>query len=385
MSFNPFIYDSSFRGSPILSYGKATSGTIWPKIFAVLAGFLVIFGLIFVIWLWFFSQIPIPRNTVVKIILPANKVLSVKGVPLEWKQVQQLNKPMPTLAGMINNEIDGKFESYAIRLSFIDALFSDRSIWQINTTASVSEIDYQTPYKIFGWPWQLINQQIWLSLDVKRIFSFRNALIEDLPDIISGNIIDNEWQTDFFILEDFDAVDFVQNNKNLNSFATIPSIQKSVLLNYFAYQGLYFDLNKDYSLLEWDLSKENTNLKLFYLNQRDFVMATTTYPDNLGTKIDYTLPDGEHVQRLYLINRATSTLVSLDADKITTTDLTTEDSTLNMKNINDVSDLTCSGKILARLDYNSLQNLCSWIDICFVKWQELLFVNRDGKLVVCGY
>ncbi len=379
MSFNPFIYDSSFRGSPILSYGKASSGTIWPKILAILAGILVVLGLVFTIWLWFFSQVPIPKKTAVQIILPAGQKLTTKA-PLEWKQIQELNKPMPTLAGMVNRDDGNGFEAYAIRLSFFDALFTNDKVWQIRTDAIIADMDYQTPYMIFGWPWELFNQEIWLSIDVKQIFSFRNIAMDDLPHKISGRITANEWQTDFSIVEDFDSLDFAQSNNKLHNFAVLSSINDTALLNYYAYQGLKIDLNGEYSLVDWSYTPYSLNSLLLEQDSNQFITASSTDILDRTKKVEFVLPDGEKVKRIYSTEElATSTSV---LERVTSTDIIYAES---MQIDNSVSDLTCTGKVMARLNSDSIQNLCSWIDICFVAWNELMFVNRNDRLVVCGY
>ncbi len=373
MSFNPFIHDSAFRGSPILSYGRAPSGTVWPKILAILAGILVVLGIFGGIWFWFFSQIPIPDNSAVQIILPANKSLTAKA-PLEWKQIQELNKPMPTIAGMVNNADTGEFEAFAIRLSPIGAIFTGDKIWQNISKAHDLKMDYKTPYMIFGWPWELINQEIWLDLDIKQVFSFRNIILDDLPGKVSGQVIDNEWKTDLLIFEDFKTLDSLLIIDNLTNFTAISLIGEPILLNYYSYNGLNIDYSGEYSVLTWKFMNGGADSQLLGAKNSLNLNSSSTIQMASSTIKEFVLPDGDIVGRLYSPN------VDTDAEQsqsIITDGLVTAD--------NFVSDMTCSGIVLAKLDSTSLVNFCSWIDICFVNLNQLLFVNRDGYLVVCGY
>lgn len=384
MSFNPFIHDSTFRGSPILSYGRAPSGTVWPKILAILAGILVVFGLIGLVWFWFFSTVPVPSNSVVRLILPAGKVLNYR-TPLEWKRGQELNKPMPVIIGLAQDEQNQDFVAYAIRLSPIEAIFSEKTIWFVDSKIHFKDLEYKSPYMIFGWPWNLLNQEVILDINSQLLFSYKDIVLHNLPGNVSGRLIGNEWQTDLRIFDDMDANDFMINIDENADFAVFNVAESSFLKNYYYYRGINYIQDEDLSLFAWTFLDGDASANILTTNKKINISDSTSTSSTVNIPIlrqDFVLPDGDVVKRIYASDREHVQIAS-SASSNNATGLT-EDRMEFMQN-NNVSSLTCNGWIMARLNDQSINNLCSWFDICFVDWKQLVFVNRDGYLVVCGY
>lgn len=382
MSPDPFIRDAVFRGSPILSYGTANRGSAWPKFLALAAGIFVLLAIAVLSWFWFFTNIPIPKNTIVLAILPSRTSLGVNA-PLVWKQAITLNSPSPTIAGIakVANEISTTAYtnlSYAIRLSPATAIIGRTRLWDLSSEEKLTEYDYKSPFEVFGWPWEMFDGRLLLQVAVKDLFADADFTAADLPNVVEGEVIGNKWQTNIPIMRVSDAGEQSELLLQTDGFVTLDEGANEFLRNFLIYYGAWLDYTEQ-GTLTWEFATSTVDVD--YMGFGDEEIAT--YDDLAALKVvPYTLEDGTVVQRLFKNSQQSSSTV----DRATSTTLAIPISQREIYgNENSVSALTCQGQVMAKFDRQSLRNFCSWFDICYFNFDHVVFLNEMGYLTICGY
>ncbi|MBD3281135.1 hypothetical protein GF391_00110 [Candidatus Uhrbacteria bacterium] len=371
MTPDPFIRDAAFKGSPILSYGTANRGSAWPKFLALGAGFFVLAAGILGSWFWFFTSIPIPKQSIIELDLPAGSEMGATS-PLIWKQMIELNKPMPTLAGLVKSGNSSEFKEYAIRLSPARAIVGRSSLWQVESQADIAIMEYKSPFEVFGWPWELVNRRANLSVKLREMFSYQGNDIQELPEILSGEIIGNRWKTNL-------PLKIEGNSLPLDNFSSggvvFSNNDSDFLANFLQYFGSY-SKGDDASLLEWEFAP--ASLKLDYEGAGD--LGAVIEEGDSGVSVqEFVMEDGTAAKRLYL---ASTTATGSSSEAIEIPSYRYIETAAKQKS---VSDLTCDGDALAVFDRQSLRNFCSWFDICYFDFDTVKILNDDDFLTVCGY
>ncbi len=383
MSPDPFIRDAAFRGSPILSYGTANRGSAWPKFLALAAGIFVLLGLTVFAWFWFFTKIPIPKDAVVFTVLPASASLNAKA-PLVWKQSQALNSPLPTVAGLAKVKTEQNQQElnigYAVRLSPATAIIGRTKLWELVSNQKLDINAFQSPYEVFGWPWDMFNGEMRLELAIRRLFSSGDLTWDELPDVLQGVVIGNRWKTTLPVDLQKNVREQTESSDSSSGFIRTDGAAPDVLQNFFRYHGAWADFSNS-GELSWKFDPSLVTIDYIGTNDSDLAIVSV---DDRGSYITvpFTLEDGEVVQRLYMMpNDATSTVGFASSSSLA---ILVEQSGVGIDS-NFVNDLTCEGEVLARFDHQSLNNFCSWIDICYFDFNNIILLNQDGYLVACGY
>jgi hypothetical protein len=380
VSPDPFIRDAAFRGSPILSYGTASRGSAWPKFLALIAGIFVVVLLVVFSWFWFFTNIPMPLNSTVFTVLPADAALNTKA-PLVWKQSQALNKPLPTIAGLskqlnVSGDHSGKSLGYAIRLTPATAIVGKTRLWELVSDEKIEVESFKSPFDVFGWPWEMFNGQMKLNVAVRDLFSTKELSWDELPDMVEGTVIGNKWKTNLFIQKN------ITNKTNIASlesgFVRFDAGTPDVLKNFLQYHGAWADFAEsgeftwrfDPSLVTLDYF-DGGESRIDWLNEDEFI------------KQDFVLDDEYVAKRIYLLpgNASSSSGVASSSGALA---ISVEQSGMGIIS-NSVNELTCEGNVLAKFDHQSIQNFCSWFDICFFEYANLVLLNEGGYLTACGY
>lgn len=346
-----------------MSYGRASRGPVWPKYLALGAGFFVLFVTILFSLFWFLTRIPVPNNSAVALVLPADTNLDA-NMPLLWKQSHEFNKPLPTIAGLAKNN-DNTFSEYAIRLSPLNALLGRTGLWHLESQENLNITEYKTPYQFFGWPWELAQSQFNLEIKPSSIFNQTPDELQDLH--IKGIIEGNKWKTDF-LLVDYESLEMKDDFSNGVVFTREPN---NILKNFFRYHGSFVTEKTGSGALSWRFDANKTTVNLQGVLDPDRVREE----GGVFYKT-FTMPDGTTARAIY----ATSSLVDASSTGFT---FNIGNSFLN--NQNNVNELTCSGDVIAVLDEASVNNICSWIDICYFDFKKLVFMVEGGYLSVCGY
>lgn len=375
MTPDPFIRDAAFKGSPILSYGTANRGSIWPKFLALGAGFFVLLLMILGSWFWFFTSIPVPDNTIVELILPAGKKNSSSS-PLSWKQVHELNKPMPTVAGLAKRGETGEFVEYAIRLAPARAIIGQSNLWQLESEDDVSIAEYKSPFEVFGWPWESVYRRAILTVNLRKMFSYEGMELEVLPEIVSGELVENKWRTYLPITDLRKSLVLDETNSGGVSLKEEDSL---VLNNFLRYFGFYRRSDES-DVLKWEFSP--SSVKLDFEGAGDLQRVLEGEGANDVELREFVMDDETVASRLYL--KQSSTTASATGTDGVIEFLANRD-VIDDQNVKSVSELTCSGDIMAVFDKQSLINFCSWFDICYFEYDTLVIMNEHGFLTVCGY
>ncbi len=366
MTPDPFIRDAAFRGSPIMSYGRASRGPVWPKYLALGAGFFVLFLIILFSLFWFLTKIPVPKEAAAVIIFPADKPLDATN-PLLWKQSHEYNKPLPTIAGLVRDR-DNNFLEYSIRLSPLNAITGKSRLWKLEASQELLVKEYKSPFQFFGWPWELRGQKVFLELNTNILLS--NVTQNNTDSSIRGTVVGNRWRTDFPL--------FMAGDKSIEGKSNAVLLEDGdldILNNFFAYHGVFVSDNSTSGTLSWDFGSDAAIVKYTDITDLDLIRDNVE-SNGVEYKV-FTMPDGTTARVIY----ATSGNLGASTGDVT---INTEGLLLD-QNKESVSDLTCSGEVIAVLNRMSLQNFCSWFDICLFDFNNLVFLNEDGYLTVCGY
>lgn len=369
MTPDPFIRDAVFKGSPILSYGTANQGSVWPKFLALGAGFFVLIFLILGSWFWFFTRIPQPDRNVITLVVPTNVDLPA-NTPLEWKRVKELNQPLPTIAGIVKMDSASGYESYAIRLSPITALVGKTTLWHLESNQDLEWKNFKTPYELFGWPWNLLNIKTKLIIRPRSVFAdYDNN--QRLPETIEGLIKKNRWETDLLITE----YELISKYRERSDFVNFNSLDKGILGNFFQYNGKWIK-SSDKTILTWRFLLNE--LRIDYRGSEVGQFVGDLLEEEKMSVQEYVLEDGYSAKRLFL-HTGTSTM------NYTSTSLSIANTKQNQITQINVNELTCPGEIIAVFGKDSLRNICSWIDICYFDYKILIVTKHEERLTVCGY
>ncbi|MDF1497117.1 MAG: hypothetical protein P1P90_03575 [Patescibacteria group bacterium] len=390
MSPDPFIRDAAFRGSPILSYGTANRGSAWPKFLALAAGIFVLLFVFIFSWFWFFTKIPVPKNTLVFTILPAETSLNTNA-PLVWKQAQALNNPFPTVAGLAKssesnkNHQDGNL-GYAIRLSPATAIIGKTKLWDLSSE-QILEIDaYKSPFDVFGWPWEMFNGQMKLDINVRGLFSYGELSLDELPSKIDGIVIGNKWKTTLPIQKSVSEP--TKKLVEASGFLQLEDGDSQFLMNFLRYHQSWAQFTEP-GMLTWRhdpllvaLDYEADNKQKRYLGSLEDKEST------ISKKFE--LPDGYIAERLY-VNPGLTIATGSNASSTGLNIPETQQGLISVSNF--VSGLTgyevdsnkCDGEVIAGFNQQSIKNFCSWIDICYFDFDNIILINEGGYLTACGY
>lgn len=381
MTPDPFIRDAAFRGSPILSYGRANRGSAWPKFLALGAGIFVLLAVTVLSWFWFLTNIPMPKDTVVFAILPGDIVLNTKA-PLVWKQTQVLNRPIPTIVGLAGVDAKGSGQEtsgYAIRLSPATAIIGKTRLWHLVSNEELIVEKYFSPFEVFGWPWEMFKGEMRLDVAVSDLFSDGDLKFDNLPNYISGTIIGNKWKTDLPVNHQDNVIPLTSFG-NISGFAPIEAGALDVLRNFLQINGAWIHFS-DPGVLTWVFDQSTVTINTEGLDKSGVLMGSVV-SEELSTYQPFTLPDGEVVYRQYINTAGTSTASVMATTSEMGLMIDRQNSGIST---NFVSNLTCDGEMLAGFDAQSIQNFCSWVDICYFDFKNIVFLNEAGYLTACGY
>ena len=345
------IQDSSFAGSPILSYGTTSRKTRYIKITGLLL--LIIIGIVsaIIFWFLFLVKIPLPDNMAVSLVI-RNTTDIPYNAPLEWRVMYQESQKYPTIVGYTweNQEL----KPFAVRLTKLSEMTTNRSIWLSSDKKESSNENYGSLVSVFGWPWEWSNKNNILILRPKLLLA---GIDNSLPKEIKGEIKDNIWYTDYQI----------DNRINLNTdnvvtdWSLIPQESKPFVEKYLSSQGVIAP--NIYSVLAWD---NNEIVDFLALDKQNFIIPLSN-KSSIEEDV-FTMPDGDTATILYKTASSTSEV------NLTTSTVLGD---FNKDSID------CPGQKLAEFSKESIFNICSWFDNCTM-WFTKFYVNNDqNRMIIC--
>jgi hypothetical protein len=374
VSPDPYIRDAAFRGSPILSYGTARRGSAWPKFLALGAGIFVLLILAVFSWFWFFTSIPVPKGDVMNMVLPAQTSLNVSS-PLVWKQTLELNKPMPTIVGLVKDAKESR--GYAVRLAPATAVVGKTRLWQLESEKQLDIVGYKTPYEVFGWPWDLLNKERHLRVAIRDLFSEEDLIWEDFPDNLEGEVVGNRWKTNLPVL----ALKGKSSKEISDSgFVRLEEGGSDILQNFLNYHGAWVRTGGSGDLV-WNFDPSMVTIDYRGEGELGNMLGLVDDRSSLITR-DFVLEDETVVKRLYMMPLGASSTGVVATQ--TSLGIVVEQSGMGIDS-KSVSGLTCEGEVLASFNRQSIQNFCSWIDICYFDFDNIVLLNEGGYLTACGY
>lgn len=357
----PLIRDSAFSGSPIMSYGQFSARHKWPKLLALAAGS---FGLLVLgagIWFWFFTSLPLPSDSAVMAIIPPGYKLpgSVPGV---WREAVEHNYPLPTVVGLWPADLPGAQSSpFAVRvLDFTGQAADGWSVWRVLAENTSSAVEFKSPFQVFGNPWSDKGSLLWLSLRPAKVLNLDNEA--GLPPVLEGYIQNGTWKvtapSEQFTDQELDWS---------TNYLSLSSENNNYLANFTAFFGEQW-----FGAQDWVHWEHSDGLTLSFKTRQ---AADSGYIGQTLTVGSLLLPDDYLVQVLELSGSASyATQTRSDSIKYNLPYLP------GIYTGSSAGDLACQGQRLAAFDEQSLKNICSWSDICFIKLKSLV-INRQEQYI----
>lgn len=357
----PLIRDSAFSGSPIMSYGQFSARHKWPKLLALAAGS---FGLLVLgagIWFWFFTSLPLPSDSAVMAIIPPGYKLpgSVPGV---WREAVEHNYPLPTVVGLWPADLPGAQSSpFAVRvLDFTGQAADGWSVWRVLAENTSSAVEFKSPFQVFGNPWSDKGSLLWLSLRPAKVLNLGNEA--GLPPVLEGYIQNGTWKvtapSEQFTDQELDWS---------TNYLSLSSENNNYLANFTAFYGE--QKIGDQAWVHWE---HDNGLTLTFKPREGSESAWVGQTLTVGSLL---LPDDYLIQVFELADSVSyATQTSSDSIKYDLPSLP------GIYTGSSAGDLACQGQRLAAFDEQSLKNICSWSDICFIKLKSLV-INRQEQYI----
>lgn len=374
---DPVYHDAQFAGSPLISYGEAPAKKRIPKLLAFLAGSFVLVLLGVFTWFWVFTSVEVPAEPMLMAIVPAGFVLPPE-TPELWRNTAENNDPLPTILGFVENRIDGKAIPFAVRVISVSDLFRDgpHPVWSlISAKGNLGRISKLTPMKIFGNPFKSTGKQAWLSLDPSMVIGTDQEKLA-LPSRMEGLFDGKIWEVNMPIVDTSEQVP----TSSLN-LVTISGRSNGLLANYSLTNGIIWQL-PEASWLAWRHQTSTLDMIIYpspFLPSSSTIMEMAS-SDELLSRQSLLLADETDYFEFQPPSPSTSTQ-GTESQQIINFHIPQN---LIWSAVDEtVSPSTCPGKTVAVYDALSLKNICSWIDICFIKPTSLVVSQQGGKTFFC--
>lgn len=360
----PLIRDSAFLGSPIMSYGQFSARNKWLKLIALATGS---FGLLILgagIWFWFFSSLPLPADSAVMAIIPPGYKMP-NSVPAVWRVAAEHNRPLPAVVGlMASGRSDGQLEPFAVRvLDIADRSSNGWSVWRILSEDMPSAFELKTPFQVFGSPWPNKSSGFWLSISPSKVFGLGEEV--GLPQVLQGYVQPGIWRVDSPVEESLDQEPGWDTN-----YLGLSSENDIYLANFTAFYG-----EQGFGSPAWVHWEHDDGLTLAYKSKEGSETGLVGRTLTVGSLL---LPDD------YLVH-----VLELSDSSVYTTRTQSDLIKLNVADIAGFylgsvpTDLNCPGRKLVAFDEQSLKNICSWTDICFIKLKSLVINKQEQNINFC--
>lgn len=386
------IHTNQLSGSPILSYGDTGIRSSKTKLLAVLAGGFVLLVIGLFTWFWFCTHIPLPNNTILSAVIPAGTKLPERA-PEIWKTVLADNDPLPALVGYAKAD-DASLVPFAVRFpSLFSRKFYSTGNWELAADVQLKNNVSGSPFSVFSWPWSALKQkQIWLALYPQIMFGEPGLEVSGLPERIQGYMTNHAWITDLVV---GDAVNSNQDAKNVGGMTSqIPLLTENqmILHNFFASQGLSVRLPEK-NMLTWEKINSENQLKID-LNGPVTTDTLSGLAQAVGLfdESDYLLPDSVMMQgkrpALKVFSSSTKPFITNGTFIFPTS--TSEvvfpyhiNSDSETSAIPSIDQSSCPGSKIAYFNASSLQNICTWLNFCFIKPGSLQINDNQGLVTFC--
>lgn len=360
----PLIRDSAFKGSPIMSYGQFGARNKWLKLLAIVAGS---FGALILgvgIWFWFFSSLPLPTASALMAIIPPGHPLP-SGVPGVWREAVEHNYPLPTVVGLwSSDQPEDKLVPFAVQVfDFANNQANGWKMWRILAQDTAPAVESKAPFQVFGNPWSDQGSLIWLSISPAQVLRMDREA--DLPPVLQGYVHSQTWKVQASS-EQFAG----QEPDWSTNYLSLSSVKSNYLANFTAYYG-----EQMHNPLDWVHWEHGDDLTLFFKPSEG---SEAGYASQTLTVGNLLLPDDYVVE----VRQLTDTVVYSTHTQIQTVEL-------NIPYGSGVyldpttTQTACQGQRLVAFDEQSIKNICSWSDICYVKLKSLVINKQEQYINFC--
>ena len=371
-------HDAQFAGSPLISYGEAPAKKRITKLLAFLAGSFVLAFLGGFTWFWGLTSVEVPADPMLMAIVPASFILPPEA-PEVWRNTAENNYPIPTIVGFAASSVDGKATPFAVRVFSISDLFQDKpwSVWcLVSNQEDLGPTSEFSPMEIFGNPLRISKKQAWLSLNPALIIGTNQENLT-LPSRMEGLFDGKVWVVNSLIIDSPD-----QTPPSSPNLVTLSGPSNGLLANYSLTNGIVWQL-PEAGWLAWE--HQTSTL--------DMIIYPTSSLSSTSIATDTILNDKLLARQSLLLSDDTDYLefqppmLSTSTQRLESTQILKFQIPQNLLVISsaseDVSSLTCPGKTVAVYDAASLKNICSWLDICFIKPISLVVSQQGEKTFFC--
>lgn len=357
----PLIRDSAFSGSPIMSYGQFSARHKWPKLLALAAGSFALLVLGVSIWFWFFSTLPLPAQSAVMAIIPPGYKMP-SGVPGVWREAVEHNYPLPTVVGLwAAGQPGDQLSPFAVQvLDFTGHQDDGWNMWRVVSQSSSSAVELTAPYKVFGNPWSDKGSLLWLSIRPAKVLNMGKEA--DLPPVLQGYVQNGTWKVEAPPEQLAD-----QEPDWSTNYLSLSSVKNNYLANFTAFYG-----QQRFGAQDWVHWEHDDGLTLTFKPVKDSELSLASQTLTVGSIL---LPDDYLVQIFEVSDLAPyATRTQPDSIKYNLPYVT------GIYTSSSAGDLGCQGQRLAAFDEQSLKNICSWSDICYIKLKSLV-INRQEQYI----
>ncbi|MFZ6015495.1 MAG: hypothetical protein ACOYUZ_04020 [Patescibacteria group bacterium] len=346
-----------------------------PKLLAIAAGSFAIAVLSVYVLIWHLASFPVAQNNAVSAVLPAQSSLDLDA-PDVWRQVAKNNKYFPTYAGLAK-DINGELRAYAVRFSLLSIITEGKGPWIIEGV-NMNEFIRQrsSAYKELGPVWKkTVNTK--LNMNLQEVFGDAGDELA-LPRSVQGELEDHVWRTDMNVA-DLQYISFANAEK---SAVSLDGNATEIVETFLMQSGYDLDLaNK--GVISWEAV--SSSLAVDYVpstRQADDLIGIAAGADMVEEK-EFELEDGDVVKRIYRIDRFTT---STDVNELMSgVKGLVVDSDISLIGRESVRTLTCPGKQIALFDAASINNICSWTDICFWDIKQIQISIENEKVIFCYF
>lgn len=353
-----------------MSYGEAPVKRRMTKLLAVLAGSFAIFLVIFCFGFWLFTSMPVPDDAVAMAVLPSSISLPPEA-PGVWEIAQEANHPLPTVVGYAKDKT-GKTVPFAIRVFLVSDFANQWSAWKLLSTSELTVSSSRRPSSLIGSP---LSSAIRLTIWPKEMLSSVSGLGFDLPDVMTGPVVNNAWQVKGLKGD----VPGLRSVTSSSAMALNPAFSH-LLTNYLTANGKVIKVPEK-GLVNWKNESNGVNL---FIQPEEPVLNSIYLDLAEGYDLfDYKNSLLEDETSYQILNppaslSATSSIFqqNLFAYRLPAKPIIEDGN-------NSARSLACSGEPLAIFDYQSLKNMCSWTDICYFVPKQMIVARQSNQTNFC--
>ncbi len=247
---------------------------------------------------------------------------------------------------------------------------------------------YKSPAALFGLPFA--QKKVLLTINLKNLLSGPGADFKDLPEVLSGFVDSNVWQTKMAADDQFSLL---REDTGTGGFVPIKAQTSLFVKNAFISQGIVLDLLSE-GILSWNSDNTTTDY--------EFTGATDLTQDakiglleakNVFDSANYSLPDSTIFKVLRPPTDAFASNTHLFANNSLKFDFPDQTwdpfDSASLRSGQAVGRGTsddkvrCQGKVLAVFDQPAIKNICSWLGFCFMQPQRLVVAEQKSSINFC--